>query len=39
MLIIVNVIVNILDLDSVIQRLYLISNLQESLINIQYLHL
>ena len=34
MLIIVNINVNDLDLDSVIQCLYLINNLQESLINL-----
>ena len=34
MLIIVNIIVNILDLDSVIQYLYLINNLQERPINL-----
>ena len=36
MLIIVNIIVKILDLDSVIQCLYLINNLQDSLINLYY---
>ena len=34
MLIIVNINVNNLDLDSIIQCLYLINNLQESLINL-----
>ena len=34
MLIIVNINVNNIDLDSVIQGLYLINNLQESLINL-----
>ena len=35
MLIIVNINVNNLDLDAVIQCLYLINNLQESLINLK----
>ena len=38
MLIIANINVNNLDLDSVIQCLHLINNLQESLINLYYLY-
>ena len=38
MLIIVNINVNNLDLDSVIQSLYLINNLQESLINLYIIY-
>ena len=39
MLIIANINVNNLDLDSLIQCLYLINNLQESLINLHYYYL
>ena len=39
MLIIVNINVNNLDLDSVIQCLYLINNLQESLINLYTIYI